>query len=207
MKTTPPGQLANVVNASVTMFFHSVQPIKAAARPSAGLRGRMDGSMFESSADFDPPLDLVHLARQCLGDHELEAELLGLFRLQARALTAELIRFAAPVIGIQGKNCSPASRLGACHWGRAGRRGSGAARGIGVRRRRPALRGSGRDRRALVRSRRGPRRNRPDSDLVGKTWKAWDWPRRRWRGSPRHKDEARNALSARRRLLAAALPL
>jgi HPt (histidine-containing phosphotransfer) domain-containing protein len=46
--------------------------------------------MFESSADFDPPLDLVHLARQCLGDHELEAELLGLFRLQARALTADL---------------------------------------------------------------------------------------------------------------------
>jgi HPt (histidine-containing phosphotransfer) domain-containing protein len=46
--------------------------------------------MFESAADFDPPLDLVHLARQCLGDHELEAELLGLFRLQARGSTAEL---------------------------------------------------------------------------------------------------------------------
>src|SRR5262249_32940851 len=49
-----------------------------------------------SSADdlraggFDPPLDLVHLARQWLGDHELEAELLGLFRLQAPALTAQL---------------------------------------------------------------------------------------------------------------------
>jgi HPt (histidine-containing phosphotransfer) domain-containing protein len=47
--------------------------------------------MLESSAGgFDPPLDLVHLARQCLGDHELEAELLGLFRLQARTLTAQL---------------------------------------------------------------------------------------------------------------------
>ena len=47
--------------------------------------------MLDSSASgFDPPLDLVHLARQCLGDHELEAELLGLFRLQARALTAQL---------------------------------------------------------------------------------------------------------------------
>jgi|SRR5271170_5946191 len=45
----------------------------------------------ESAAGgFDPPLDLVHLARQCLGDHELEAELLGLFRLQATALTAQL---------------------------------------------------------------------------------------------------------------------
>ena len=39
---------------------------------------------------LDPPLDLVHLARQCLGDHELEAELLGLFRLQALALTPQL---------------------------------------------------------------------------------------------------------------------
>jgi chemotaxis protein histidine kinase CheA len=47
--------------------------------------------MLESSAGgFDPPLDLVHLARQCLGDHELEAELLGLFRQQARVLTAQL---------------------------------------------------------------------------------------------------------------------
>jgi chemotaxis protein histidine kinase CheA len=43
-----------------------------------------------TSGEFDPPLDLVHLARQCLGDHELEAELLGLFRLQAAALTAQL---------------------------------------------------------------------------------------------------------------------
>ena len=47
--------------------------------------------MLESSTGgFDPPLDLVHLARQCLGDHELEAELLALFRLQARVLTAQL---------------------------------------------------------------------------------------------------------------------
>jgi HPt (histidine-containing phosphotransfer) domain-containing protein len=46
--------------------------------------------MLENSAGFDPPLDLVHLARQCLGDHQLEAELLGLFRLQARAAAKEL---------------------------------------------------------------------------------------------------------------------
>ncbi len=50
------------------------------------------GSNWDESTagDFNPPLDLVHLARQCLGDHELEAELLGLFRLQAPALTAQL---------------------------------------------------------------------------------------------------------------------
>jgi len=50
-------------------------------------------STSESSIDGgsgEPPLDLVHLARQCQGDGELEAELLGLFRLQSRALTAEL---------------------------------------------------------------------------------------------------------------------
>jgi HPt (histidine-containing phosphotransfer) domain-containing protein len=47
--------------------------------------------MLESSTrSLDPPLDLVHLARQCLGDHELEAELLGLFRQQAPALAAQL---------------------------------------------------------------------------------------------------------------------
>jgi HPt (histidine-containing phosphotransfer) domain-containing protein len=47
--------------------------------------------MIERSiADFDSPLDLVHLARQCLGDHELEAELLQLFRQQAPTLTARL---------------------------------------------------------------------------------------------------------------------
>jgi len=47
--------------------------------------------MFESPTDaLGPPLDLAHLARQCLGDHALEAEMLGLFRLQAPTLTAEL---------------------------------------------------------------------------------------------------------------------
>lgn len=91
MKTTVPAQLANVVNASVTMFFHSVQLIKD--RAPGQVSGGVDtdkGAMLESSADFDPHLDLVHLARQCLGDHELEAELLGLFRLQAPALMALL---------------------------------------------------------------------------------------------------------------------
>ena len=58
--------------------------------------------MPESSAGFDPPLDLVHLARQCLGDHELEAELLGLFRLQARALTGELS--GSPLISSEAKS-------------------------------------------------------------------------------------------------------
>jgi hypothetical protein len=47
--------------------------------------------MLESSTGgFDPPLDLVHLARQCLGDHELEAELLKLFQQQAHTLTTQL---------------------------------------------------------------------------------------------------------------------
>jgi HPt (histidine-containing phosphotransfer) domain-containing protein len=57
--------------------------------------------MLESSADFDPPLDLVHLARQCLGDHELEAELLGLFRLQAPVLTARLSD--SPLLSLEAK--------------------------------------------------------------------------------------------------------
>ena len=50
---------------------------------------------------FRSPLDLVHLARQCLGDHELEAELLGLFRLQAPALTAQLSD--SPLLSLESK--------------------------------------------------------------------------------------------------------
>jgi len=47
--------------------------------------------MLESSTGgFDPPIDLVHLASQCLGDHALQVEVLGLFRRQAPALTAQL---------------------------------------------------------------------------------------------------------------------
>jgi hypothetical protein len=57
-----------------------------AARPAEAGSG-WDGP---AAGGFDPPLDLVHLARQCQGDHELETELLGLFRLQAPALTAQL---------------------------------------------------------------------------------------------------------------------
>jgi len=49
--------------------------------------------MPETSSGVDSPLDLIHLARQCLGDHELEAELLRLFHGQARAFTAELSAF------------------------------------------------------------------------------------------------------------------
>jgi hypothetical protein len=56
------------------------------ARPAETVSNRDE----PAAGRFDPPLDLVHLARQCLGDHELEAELLGLFRLQAPALTAQL---------------------------------------------------------------------------------------------------------------------
>lgn len=49
--------------------------------------------MPETSPGVDSPLDLIHLARQCLGDHELEAELLRLFHGQGRAFAAELSSF------------------------------------------------------------------------------------------------------------------
>jgi hypothetical protein len=58
--------------------------------------------MLESlTGDAAPPLDLVHLARQCLGDHELEAELLQLFRQQAQALTARLS--GAPALSLDAR--------------------------------------------------------------------------------------------------------
>jgi hypothetical protein len=42
------------------------------------------------SCQLDSALDLVHLAVQCQGDPELEKDLLGLFRLQARAVSKQL---------------------------------------------------------------------------------------------------------------------
>jgi chemotaxis protein histidine kinase CheA len=58
--------------------------------------------MLESPiSGSNPPLDLVHLARQCLGDRDLEAELLGLFRLQAPALTAQLS--GSPPLSLEAK--------------------------------------------------------------------------------------------------------
>jgi HPt (histidine-containing phosphotransfer) domain-containing protein len=39
---------------------------------------------------LEPPLDLVHLTRQCQGDAELENELLAMFRVQSRALFRQL---------------------------------------------------------------------------------------------------------------------
>jgi chemotaxis protein histidine kinase CheA len=49
----------------------------------------------------NPPLDLVHLARQCLGDRDLETELLGLFRRQAPALAAQLT--GPPSVSLESK--------------------------------------------------------------------------------------------------------
>ena len=57
----------------------SVGPTKSAANRRQ-LRSRR----------LNPPLDLVHLAVQCQGDPELEKDLLGLFRVQSRALYAQL---------------------------------------------------------------------------------------------------------------------
>lgn len=52
-------------------------------------------SMLEAAsetpaASFERPVDLVHLARQTLGDRALEREVLGLFQVQARAIFAQL---------------------------------------------------------------------------------------------------------------------
>lgn len=44
----------------------------------------------ENAPSFERPVDLVHLARQTLGDRGLEREVLGLFQVQARAIYAQL---------------------------------------------------------------------------------------------------------------------
>ena len=121
--------------------------------------------MLESSAGaFDPPLDLVHLARQCLGDHELEAELLGLFRVQARVLTGQLSD--TPLLSLESKaKIAHTLRGSALAVARARRPRGMAHRGIGLGGRRPRLGGGARDGRTPIRSRRGPYRNRPHSGL------------------------------------------
>lgn len=43
---------------------------------------------------FERPIDLVHLARQTLGDPELEREVLGLFVVQARSVLGMLAEAA-----------------------------------------------------------------------------------------------------------------
>lgn len=42
------------------------------------------------ASSFERPVDLVHLARQTLGDRSLEREILDLFAIQARSLGARL---------------------------------------------------------------------------------------------------------------------
>ncbi len=56
------------------------------ARRSEAVSNRDDWT----DVDSDRPLDLVDLARHCLGDCELEDELLRLFRAQSQTLTAQL---------------------------------------------------------------------------------------------------------------------
>ena len=135
------------------------------APPATGLlAGRQWnlGAMLESSGGFDPPLDLVHLARQCLGDHELEAELLGLFRLQARALTAELSD--GPALSLESK-AKIAHKIRGSALAVGARRVASAARMLEELASRKSERAPNcaRNRLASVRARRGRRRNRAHS--------------------------------------------
>jgi HPt (histidine-containing phosphotransfer) domain-containing protein len=71
-----------------------------------------------------PPIDLVHLSRQCQGDPGLEEELLALFRVQARALAAQLsdpqLRFDL-MAKLAHKLCGSALAIGAGRVTRAAR--------------------------------------------------------------------------------------
>ena len=91
------------------MFFQSVQPIMGGGgkersvldgaersgiptlEGSGGAKTAKTAPNRDTSARRpDAPIDLNRLARHCLGDRELENELLRLFRLQSQALIAEL---------------------------------------------------------------------------------------------------------------------
>ncbi len=85
--------------------------------PSPAPRARNPGPALPArdpapgSEDAGPAVDLVHLARQTLGDRELEAELLGLFTRQARALAAALDAAAARQGGLSADAADPLHML------------------------------------------------------------------------------------------------
>ena len=169
MKTTPAAQLANFVNASVTMFFHSVQRLTAA--PSRGgvprgrnralcLRARPAVSIPPRPCSFGPPMPWRSRARGRAPRTVPGA---------SAGVDGSAVRHSPPIFGIKGKNRSHAAWLGACRRRRSRRPRGVVHRGIGLGGRRPRLGGGARDGRTPIRSRRGPYRNRPHSGLVGKT--------------------------------------
>jgi len=52
--------------------------------------------MSASSASFERPIDLVHLARQTLGDRDLEREILALFVRQSMTLLKRMVDTPTP---------------------------------------------------------------------------------------------------------------
>ena len=83
-------------------------------RPQSNRRGR------------PPTVDLFQLARQCQGDARLQHELLGQFRLQSRALCAQLSETANEALearaGAAHKLCGSALAVGAGRVAEAARR-------------------------------------------------------------------------------------
>ena len=164
MKTTPPAHCANVVNASITIFFHSVQPIKAAP-PRASPAGRdwrgamlevasreAVGSRFKSgrstastrsaprSRPSGAPLPWRSRARGGIAAAVPAA---------GAGVDGAIVRPAAFITGVKGENRSQASRLGACGRRGARRRRGVANRGIGL----PPATGPGGHRRRVAESR------------------------------------------------------
>lgn len=76
--------------------FHAASPTSGAAieMPTPSPSGeRSDGEVgSRAHVPLDAPIDLVHLRRYTLGDHELEMEILGLFIEQAPATIESMLR-------------------------------------------------------------------------------------------------------------------
>ena len=69
--------------------------------PAAGLAFELldnatHGLAIENGPSASRPIDLVHLARQTMGDKDLEIEILALFARQARAALAEMTSSEIP---------------------------------------------------------------------------------------------------------------
>lgn len=79
------------VSAVLNLCGSILQPEASGLQRGTGLMDHKGGIPGEyAAASFERPIDLVHLARQTLGDRSLEREVLNLFVVQARSILAQM---------------------------------------------------------------------------------------------------------------------
>ncbi|MGI2032136.1 Hpt domain-containing protein [Rhizobium panacihumi] len=81
--------------------------------PAAGLAFELPEIATDGGPSASRPIDLVHLARQTMGDKDLEVEILSLFARQARAALTEITMAAIPASTVAHRIKGAANAVGA----------------------------------------------------------------------------------------------